>query len=181
MNVFVTGTGRCGTVTFSKACRHIANYASGHETMAGKVVIGRLEYPDRHIEVDPHLGWMIGSVVEKYPDAFFVHLQRRKEEVVESWFRRGIQAHSGTAPMIDVIYQTVSGRLSPNQYRAALGLLYDAVNANIRAALRCVRAMHLWLHEAKQTFGKFWKEIRVEGDFQAACAAFDRRFNASNR
>jgi hypothetical protein len=54
MNIFVTGTGRCGTTTFSKAYSHIKNYTSGHETKAG--IINR-KYPNNHIEVDPHLFW----------------------------------------------------------------------------------------------------------------------------
>ena len=31
-NVFVLGTGRCGTVTFSAACGHFDNFTAGHES-----------------------------------------------------------------------------------------------------------------------------------------------------
>jgi hypothetical protein len=47
MKIFVTGTGRCGTVTFSKACSHITNYTSGHKTKAG--VINRIYSENQQI------------------------------------------------------------------------------------------------------------------------------------
>lgn len=181
MRVFVTGTGRCGTTTFSMACRHITNFTCGHETMVGRVTPARLDYPDGHIEVDPHLAWMIGPMVERHPEAYFVHLQREKEQVVDSWRRRGILPHSGPAPLIDVICQAQCKRLPPQQYGAALGLLYDMVNANLRVALQRVRSTHIWLHEANVDFPRFWRAIDAEGDMRAALAEFDRRYNASRR
>ena len=32
MRVFVTGTGRCGTVTFNEACKHIKNFTTWSRT-----------------------------------------------------------------------------------------------------------------------------------------------------
>ena len=47
-NIFVLCTGRCGSVTFSKACKHITNYTSGHETRIKKLD-DRLDFPSFHI------------------------------------------------------------------------------------------------------------------------------------
>ena len=180
MRVFVIGTGRCGTVTFSRACRHITNYSSGHETMARIATPARWEYPDQHIEVDPHLAWTLGPIIERYPDAFYVHLQRKREEVVNSWLRRGKFPHRGAAPLIDVICQTDTRKLSSEAFSEALALLYETVNANIELALERVRSLHLWLHDPQETFCEFWNEIGAEGNQQAASAEFNTRYNTGS-
>ena len=35
MNVFILNTGRCGSRTFARACAHITNYTSAHESRSG--------------------------------------------------------------------------------------------------------------------------------------------------
>jgi len=180
MNVFVIGTGRCGSVTFSKACQHIANYTSGHETHAGILTDERLKYSDAHVEVDPHLAWTLGLILNRYPNAFYVHLQRRRDEVLQSWFRRGIHPNRGAAPLIDVMFQTNSARLSPHQYRDSLALLYDTVTANVANGLTQVRSMDVWLHEAKESFPAFWRAIDAEGDLESARCEFDKHYNQSS-
>ncbi|WJI25223.1 hypothetical protein RHP47_05945 [Thermosynechococcus sp. QKsg1] len=50
MNVFVLCTGRCGSVTFAKACTFITNFSSAHESRTFLLGEARLAYPDRHIE-----------------------------------------------------------------------------------------------------------------------------------
>ena len=51
-NVFVLCTGRCGSTSFERACRHATNWTSGHETRSHLLGADRLAYPDRHIEAD---------------------------------------------------------------------------------------------------------------------------------
>jgi len=88
MRIFVIGTGRCGTMTFSKACKHITNFTSGHETSGRLPIKEKLIYPDNHIEIDPSLSYFIPILREKYPDALFVHLQRERESCVNSLMKR---------------------------------------------------------------------------------------------
>jgi hypothetical protein len=45
MNVFVLCTGRCGSTTFARACRHMTNYGVGHESRIGKLGEERLAFP----------------------------------------------------------------------------------------------------------------------------------------
>ena len=85
MRVFVIGTGRCGTVTFSKACSHFNNYTSGHES---KTQNNDLVYADNHIECDPHLFWQLPNLIERYPDAIIIHLKRERESCIESLSKR---------------------------------------------------------------------------------------------
>jgi len=42
MNVFVLNTGRCGSTTFSKACQHVSNFTSQHESRVGLLGDARL-------------------------------------------------------------------------------------------------------------------------------------------
>ena len=79
MRVFVTGTGRCGTRTFAKACEHITNYTAGHETSARNLV-----YPNNHIEVSSHIQVSVWELIEKYPNAKWVHLHRNEADCVKS-------------------------------------------------------------------------------------------------
>lgn len=85
MRVFVIGTGRCGTITFSKACSHFENHTSGHET---KCANNDLKYKDNHIECDPHLFWHLPNLIETYPDALYVHLVRERESCIGSLSKR---------------------------------------------------------------------------------------------
>ena len=57
MNIFVLCTGRCGSMTFTKACGHIDNFSSAHESRCGRLGNERLAYPENHIEVDNRLSW----------------------------------------------------------------------------------------------------------------------------
>jgi hypothetical protein len=88
MRVFAVGTGRCGSTTFAEACSHITNFTSAHESGKGKLA-GRLEYPDRHIEVDNRLSWFLASLHERYGnDVFYVHLTRDPSATTRSFVAR---------------------------------------------------------------------------------------------
>ncbi len=85
MRVFVLGTGRCGSKTFTKACQLVQGMTATHESQAHTM---NLSYPDNHIEVDPHLVWHLGPLSEKYPNAVWVHLNRNESDNVRSLSRR---------------------------------------------------------------------------------------------
>src|SRR5262249_10581173 len=86
INVFVLCTGRCGSVTISKAFQHATNFTCGHETEACSFY--PLDFPAQHIEVDNRLPWMLGDLITKYPWARFIHLIRDQEEVARSFEKR---------------------------------------------------------------------------------------------
>ena len=62
MNVFVLNTGRCGSVTFIEACRHIHHYSAAHESRATYIGEQRLAYAANHIEADNRLCWFLGRL-----------------------------------------------------------------------------------------------------------------------
>src|SRR4051794_36193360 len=96
MNVFVLCTGRCGSETFARACRHMSNYTAAHEGQNPshhpevRQPYHPLKYPDNHIEVDNRLSWFLGTLDKEYGKrAFYVHLLRDREEVAGSLINRG--------------------------------------------------------------------------------------------
>ncbi|WP_298976670.1 hypothetical protein [uncultured Thermosynechococcus sp.] len=60
MNVFVPCTGRCGSVTFAKACSFITNFRSAYESRTFLRGEARLAYPSRSIGVDNRLSQFLG-------------------------------------------------------------------------------------------------------------------------
>lgn len=76
MNIFVLNTGRCGSTTLIKACRHITNYSEAHESRCAMLGRERLNYPPNHIEADKRLVWLLGRLDKEYgDDALYVHLK----------------------------------------------------------------------------------------------------------
>lgn len=181
MRVFVVGTGRCGTVTFSKACRHISNYTSAHERMAQQpAVANRLKIPDNHIEVDPHLFYYLASIIQKYPDALFIHLTRDVDKVTRSQIRRPSTRTRGIGPLVSVCLQQNYWKMNDSHRREAIKFLVSSTIDNIRAILKtadnvaevCIDDLHEW-------FPSFWKSIDAEGDLERAVAECKIKHNAS--
>lgn len=170
----MTGTGRCGTKSFARACSHLTSHTSGHETHAGRLE-GYLDSPEDHIEVDPHLSWHLARLIDRYPQAYYVHLWRPEVEVVDSWRRRGILTHRGAAPLVDVIFQVRSRDLSAADYRTALCGLYRSITATCeRMFMRRKRSMAINIHEAADVWPDFCEAIGAEGDIEGGAAELRR-------
>jgi hypothetical protein len=156
----------------------VTNFTSAHETPFEK---HRLSFPDRHIEVNPFLVWMLGplGVSADLAGDLFVHLQRRKSEVVDSWVRRGRDL--GPARWLLLSRQVVAQALSDAQWRDACELCYDSIWHQIetfRIGQR-VNYMHIWLHELSDQWPVFWKAIGATGDYRAALKELEVKHNAS--
>lgn len=177
MNVFVLCTGRCGSRTFFEACRHITNYTCGHETRCTALGDERLAYPDRHIEIDNRLSWLLGRLGERFgDDAFYAHLVRDRDATAASFNQRwGFEASIVRAYSRAILMRQEDG------LDVALDF-YDTVNANIRAFLAGKpRTMVVNLETAVRDFAEFWQRIGAAGDRDAALATFQVRHNASPR
>lgn len=176
MNVFVLCTGRCGSLTFSKACSHILNFTAAHESRVGLLGAERLAYPENHIEVDNRLSWFLGRLDQVYGDsAAYVHLTRNVEDVAASFVRRyekGI-IHAYRAGVLVVS----SSRADP--FDVAVDYC-ETVNSNIRSFLKNKsRQLEFLLEDAKNHFEAFWSMIGAVGDVEAAVGEFSIRYNAS--
>lgn len=175
MNVFVLSTGRCGSTTFAKACSHLTNYTSAHESRLRICGSTRLDYPPDHIESDNRLSWMLGRLERRYgSEAFYVHLVRDPEKVAQSFLRRwghgiikmyekGFLLGAPGAEPIDVCSDYI-----------------DTITTNIEVFLEDKpRKMTLELENASEQFPKFLELIGAQGDLEAAVGEWSVKHNAS--
>lgn len=176
MNVFVLNAGRCGSTTWIRACAHIDNYTSGHESRAHLSGPTRLAYPPQHIEADNRLSWFLGRLDQCYgDDAFYVHLMREREPAVASFARRdafGIMQAYRNGILLDADPAITAEQIAADYL--------DTVEQNIRLFLRDkTRHMSARLETLHRDFGTFWSAIDAQGDRAAALAELDTRHNRS--
>ena len=175
-NIFVLCTGRCGSVSFAKACSHFTNYSSGHETRIRTTGDDRLRYPDGHIEVDNRLSWFLGRLQEKYgDDALYVHLTRSEQQVAASYDRRW--HHHGS--LIEAFNQGIMRHDLPHGHAASE--LVRTINENIRCFLRDKpHTMTIDIDRIPTQFPEFARRIGAEGNLSEALQEFTQRHNATN-
>ena len=176
INVFVLCTGRCGSVTFSRACGHFSNFTTGHESRSKIGTPARVDYPQDHIEVDNRLAWFLGMLEARYGDnAFYVHLKRDRDQVARSLNRRWHMRGFIVRGYVDHILAT--------PVRDPLGACYqyiDTVEANISAFLRSKsNTMNFDLKDHAIRFPEFIDRIAAEGDLDSAMSEWLTRYNPS--
>ncbi len=174
-NVFVLGTGRCGSATFIRACSHMVNYTSGHETLSRELGEQRFAYPPRHIEADNRLSWFLGGLHARFgDDAVYVHLKRDAEQVAESYHRRWTFYGSILMAFGRGVLKSRSGEL---------GVAQDYVRTvtdNITHFLADKTRVHyVDIDDPLTAFKAFWRDIGAEGDLDQALAEFAKRHNSS--
>lgn len=179
MRVFVLGTGRCGTMTFSKACGHITNYTSGHETH--RLHPERFpHYPDNHIEVDAHLAWMLGDlallpIAHRDGQVRFFSLYRNIEDTAKSFLPRPNARALATA-----IFQ-LHRECTIEDMRRLVQLIAQNINYFLSKQKTMRFVMRGWINEAYKWWPEFWDWIGAEGDMEAGRAEFKIRYNARRR
>lgn len=174
MRVFVLCTGRCGSLTFHKACSHLTNFTAGHETNAANLR-GRLRYPDQHIEVDNRLSWFLGSLERTYGDEpVYVHLQRDYESVLDSYKRR-----LGAPGIVSAFAHGIVINKKCDDYEKATRLMLDTVRDNIDAFLaNKTKVIRMRIERPHEPFDRLMRLIGAEGDLDAAHAELDVRHHA---
>lgn len=175
-NVFVLCTGRCGSVTFARACSHLTNYSVGHESRSGDIGDARMAYPNRHLEVDNRLSWFLGALDATHgQDALYVHLLRDAESVAQSfaarWGKGIIGAFNG-----GIVFPP-----RPSSERLAVCRFYvRTVTSNIETFLSDKpMKMTIWLEDALEDFPGFWERIQGEGNLEKGLDEFRVRHNAT--
>lgn len=178
MNLFVLGTGRCGTTTFMRACKHVTNFTAQHESRVNAIGPARLDYPENHIEADNRLSWFLGRLEETYGDrAFYVHMLRDEEAVVKSYLKRWKVDHSITYGYRTAIVP------NPDPATPPIDVVRDmcrTINANVRSfmATKSHTAV-LHLERAETEFPALWHAAGFEGDLEAALKEWRVPYNAS--
>lgn len=171
MRVFVLCTGRCGSLTFAKACSHITNYTSAHES--GRYV--DWSYPDRHIEVDNRLVWFAGELARRHQNEFFVELHRNSDAVVESYMRRP------NSPLLQA-YRSGICQVEFETDQKLVHHLVQTLRENINLVMRDMACLGAEVHSVQlervdRDFPVFWDAIGAEGDLDAALREFGKRYN----
>jgi len=170
MRVFVTGTGRCGTTTFYRACRHITNY-----TCSDEEPFRDLEFPDNHIAEDPMLFPVLPLIRQKYPACFIVHLIRERQACAKSL--ANLRAFGGG--YIVEWHRAIWATMFPLTDRIAQAeRFYDYVTSYIELIKPDV-VFHL--EEAKMAWADFWARIGAEGDLDASLLEWEKRYNQGTK
>lgn len=178
MNVFILGTGRCGSLTFINACKYISNYTAGHETRAGTIGKQHFMYPNNHIEADNRLSWFLGRLDDSFGDsAIYIHLKRDELATAKSFLKRynykkGILWAYRMNMFIDLPIDEAPEHVAIDYV--------NTVNSNIQMFMRKKsKKMTFNLENAKQDFKKFWELIEAEGNFENALKEWDKSYNTS--
>jgi hypothetical protein len=176
--VFVLGTGRCGTTTFMRACRHVTNFTAAHESRVNRSGADRLAYPPRHIEADNRLSWFLGQLDETYgPRALYVHMLRDEEAVVASYLKRWKIEGSIVYGWRTAIVPRPGEDVSPAE---TVRDMVRAVKANVRAFLKDKPlAAEVHLETATEDFARVWDVAGFAGDRAAALAEWKLPYNAA--
>jgi len=181
MNVFVLCTGRCGSMTFAKACGHISNYTSAHESskqLKPKVPRECFVYSDFHIEVDNRLAWFLGALNQIYgANAFYVHLKREMEGTVRSQYN-----HKHCITYLQRWHKGIMKSISDEDRLNLCMKHYNIVNKNISKFLEDkTKKMDFSLENSKQDFVTFWNKIKAKGNLKRALKEWDTKYNATKR
>ena len=184
MNIFVPCTGRCGSMTFARACGHISNYTSAHESIKGikpHTPKEALRYPSFHIEVDNRLSWFLERLELIYgPDTFYVHLKRDTTETARSQFnhRMGVEYLWKWHKKIMRTYQDIT----PDVVLDVCVQHCNIINEMIASFLKDKsNKMDFSLENSKKDFTVFWKRIKAEGDLKSALGEWDVKYNATKK
>lgn len=182
MRIFVLGTGRCGSVAFIKACSHIDNFTSAHESLARSTGKERFEYPDDHIEADNRLSWFLGELDSKFGDeALYVHLKRDRDKTAHSFLRRFDRRGSIIHSFAEGIMMTLPETINKEKRLEICYKYVDTIYANIDLFLKDKsKVMNVQLEYIQEEFSEFWKYIGAQGDLDKALAEFNTLHNASS-
>lgn len=180
MRIFILCTGRSGSSAIIKACKHIDNYSSGHETLSEKTVNERFKYPNDHIEADNRLSWQLGQLDKLFGDeAFYVHLKRDKDAVAKSFMGRFFQ-WSIIDSYCEGIKKVPPFSLNNRERLAACYEYIETVNTNIDFFLSDkTNKMEIHLENIENDFLKFWEKINATGNLEKALNEFKIKHNAS--
>jgi hypothetical protein len=172
-------------MTFARACDHLVNYTSGHESRSSFAGDDRFAYPEAHIESDNRLSWMLGDLARRFEPAptMYVHLVRDRERVAASYLRRWepVSPNGIIGAFSNAI--VMRSKEWPEGERLDLCRFYvDTVNANISEFLRHqARTARVRLESASTDYSAVLEQIGALGDLDAAVREWNTAHNASTR
>jgi hypothetical protein len=181
MNVFILCTGRCGSMSISKACNELDHYTSGHETRISLLGDERINYPLNHIEADNRLAWFLGRLDDKYgKDAFYVHMTRDTLETAKSYNRRWNHVGSIVRSYTEGILAKPLQRLSSKELLNYSEDYCNTLNENILHFLKDKdKKCTIRLEYLESDFLNFLDLIDVKSNRENALLALNEKHNSS--
>lgn len=181
MRVFILTTGRSGSLTIIRACEHIDNFTSSHESLTNAFGQNRFNYKDNHIEADNRLSWHLGQLNSLFGDkAFYAHLKRNREKVAQSYFKRFYYGSIMDA-FCEGIRMTSPELLSKEERMKACYDYIDTVNSNIECFMSDkTKTMTINLENIDEDFKEFWERIGANGNLENALNEFRVPYNQSS-
>jgi len=177
--VFVLCTGRCGSVTFAKACGHVTNYSVGHETIGLR---HGLDYPDNHIEANNRLIFYLGLLRSKFPAARYVHLVRDEQATARSYAARSLDKPWRLPAMwrygVRMGWYVNQGKDVERSIEQDCREMVAAMNSLIELGLSDLPALRVRIEEPTD-FRRFWEWAGCVGDAHAALETFRQKHNAT--
>jgi hypothetical protein len=177
-NVFCLCAGRTASTSFAKACSHISNFTSAHESLVGVLSTSRLNYPSQHIEIDNRLAWFLPQLEKKFSDeeTFYIHLERNKIDVAKSYLERWHLKES-------IVKAYGHGILMKNKIseaeKMAICLDYvDHVDSSIDIFLENKsNKIVVDVTNMKERFPEFHQKIQAKGKLDLCLEEFDKVSN----
>lgn len=181
MRVFILCTGRTGSSAIIKACKHIENYSSSHESLSRVLGKERFAFRDNHIEADNRLSWNLGQLHNIYQDeAFYVHLVRDRDKVAQSFMKRFYQPRSIIDSFCEGIKMVSPENLNEKEKLQICYDYIDTVNTNIDLFLSTkTKKLNITLENIENDFPVFWEKIGAVGDLDQALKEFKVKHNSS--
>lgn len=173
--------GRSGSLGFIKACQHITNYSSGHETRSWQIGSARLDYPENHIEADNNLSWMLGSLDNRFgDDAIYVHLIRDRADVVASWNRLWNHSFSNLRCYTEGMLGRIPDLLTDDEKLIVVQQFCESQTQEIELFLRDkTDVTRISLDQVELGFAQFWNRIGAEGELENALQEFNINHHAN--
>lgn len=178
MKVLVLTTGRTGSMSLYRACQHIKNYTTGHDSKAGLLAAERTMVADQHIEIDTRFAWMLGrlALLDK-GDVHYVHLTRATEDIAQSYNLRWANRKG-------IMRGYCEGILERDKAPGDLAIARDLVETtedNIKAFLVGRPHSTLRLETIGNDLAALFDKIRADVQAEDAMAEFRKRHNHSRR
>ncbi|SHE90700.1 hypothetical protein SAMN05444278_10854 [Psychroflexus salarius] len=180
-HIFILCTGRSGSVSFIKACKHITNFTCGHETKSRLLGKERFEFPDQHIEADNRLIWDLGRLEKYYGNkAKYIYLKRDSAKVAKSFTKRTYYPNSIFKAYCDGIKKTPTEKLNAKQIEQISTDFVDNMTTTIENFINKQKhTLVIDIDHIENDFKTFWDFIEAKGDLQNALDSFKHNHNAS--
>jgi hypothetical protein len=141
----------------------------------------RLEFPDRHIEVDHRLAWMPGTLERLYaPDVFWVHLRRDRDLTAKSFARRMMNRGISDA-FREILDAPRDLRLKFELCESLVTVVEDNIEAFLAEPSRKARSMTIDVERFEHGFRELCQRIGAEVDLEAACEKLKIKFSMTTQ